>query len=49
LFALGYSLAIMDRNNIGLAALQMNRNLHFSTSIYRLGAGLFSIGYALWS
>jgi MFS transporter, ACS family, tartrate transporter len=49
LFALGYGVAIMDRNNIGLAALQMNRDRHFSTSIYRLGASLFSIGHALWS
>jgi hypothetical protein len=30
LFALGYGIAIMDRTNIGLAALQMNRDLHFS-------------------
>jgi hypothetical protein len=28
-FALGYEVAIMDRNNIGLAALQMNRDLHY--------------------
>jgi sugar phosphate permease len=49
LFALGYSAAIMARNNVGLAALQMNRDLHFSASIYGFGAGLFSIGYALWS
>src|SRR5271154_192958 len=47
LFALGYGVAIMDRNNIGFAALQMNRDLHFSASIYGFGAGLFSIGYAL--
>ena len=48
LFALGYGVAIMDRNNIGFAALQMNRDLHFSASIYGFGAGLFSIGYALF-
>jgi ACS family tartrate transporter-like MFS transporter len=48
LFALGYGAAIMDRSNIGLAALQMNRDLHFSPSIYGFGAGLFSIGYALF-
>jgi ACS family tartrate transporter-like MFS transporter len=47
LFALGYGVAIMDRNNVGLAALQMNRDLHFSASIYGFGVGLFSIGYAL--
>lgn len=47
LIAVGYGLATLDRNNIGLAALQMNRDLHFSASTYGLGAGLFSIGYAL--
>jgi sugar phosphate permease len=47
LFALGYGVAIMDRTNVGLAALQMNRDLHFSPSTYGFGAGLFSIGYAL--
>jgi hypothetical protein len=36
LFALGYGMAIMDRNNVGLGALQMNRDLHFSASIFRL-------------
>ena len=48
LFGLGYGVALMDRNNIGFAALQMNRDLHFSASIYGFGAGLFSIGYALF-
>ena len=47
LFSLGYGAAIMDRTNVGLAALQMNRDLHFSASIFGFGAGLFSIGYAL--
>jgi MFS transporter, ACS family, tartrate transporter len=47
LFALSYGVAVMDRNNIGFAALQMNRDLHFSASIYGFGAGLFSLGYAL--
>ena len=47
LFALGYGAAIMDRTNVGLAALQMNRDLHFSASTYGFGVGLFSIGYAL--
>ncbi len=48
LFTLGYGAAILDRGNIGLAALQMNRDLHFSASIYGFGAGLFSVGYALF-
>jgi ACS family tartrate transporter-like MFS transporter len=37
----------MDRINISFAALQMNRDLRFSASIYGFGAGLFFIGYAL--
>jgi ACS family tartrate transporter-like MFS transporter len=43
----GYGLAFMDRINISFAALQMNRDLHFSASVYGFGAGLFFIGYAL--
>jgi len=43
----GYGLAYMDRINISFAALQMNRDLHFSASVYGFGAGLFFIGYAL--
>jgi ACS family tartrate transporter-like MFS transporter len=43
----GYGLAYMDRINISFAALQMNRALHFSASVYGFGAGLFFIGYAL--
>jgi MFS transporter, ACS family, tartrate transporter len=43
----GYCLAYMDRINISFASLQMNRDLHFSASVYGFGAGLFFIGYAL--
>jgi ACS family tartrate transporter-like MFS transporter len=43
----GYGLAYMDRLNISFASLQMNRDLHFSASVYGFGAGLFFIGYAL--
>jgi ACS family tartrate transporter-like MFS transporter len=46
LFALGYGIAYMDRVNISFASLQMNRDLHFSASIYGLGAGLFFLSYA---
>jgi ACS family tartrate transporter-like MFS transporter len=48
LFALGFGVSLMDRNNIGFAALQMNRDLHFSASIYGFGAGLFGIGLSLF-
>ncbi len=43
----GYGLAYMDRINISFASLEMNRDLHFSASVYGFGAGLFFIGYAL--
>ncbi len=46
LLALGYGTAYMDRVNISFAALQMNRDLHFSASIYGFGAGLFFVSYA---
>lgn len=43
----GYGLAYMDRINISFASLRMNNDLHFSATVYGLGAGLFFIGYAL--
>jgi MFS transporter, ACS family, tartrate transporter len=46
LIALGYGASYIDRVNISFAALQMNRDLHFSASIYGLGAGLFFLSYA---
>jgi MFS transporter, ACS family, tartrate transporter len=45
--AIGYALAFIDRVNIGFASLRMNSDLHFSATVYGLGAGLFFIGYAL--
>ena len=45
--AVGYGLAYMDRINISFAALQMNKELHFSAAVYGFGAGLFFIGYVL--
>jgi len=46
LIALGYGAAYMDRVNISFASLQMNRNLHFSATVYGFGAGLFFLSYA---
>jgi ACS family tartrate transporter-like MFS transporter len=46
--SIGYGLAYIDRLNLSFASLQMNRDLHFSASVYGLGAGLFFIGYALF-
>jgi len=44
--AIGYGLAMIDRINISFASLRMNSDLHFSATVYGLGAGLFFIGYA---
>lgn len=43
-----YVLNFIDRSNVALAALQMNRDLHFSSSAFGFGAGIFFIGYALF-
>lgn len=46
LIGLGYATAYMDRVNISFAALQMNRDLHFSNTTYGFGAGVFFVAYA---
>ncbi len=46
LLGAGYGMAYMDRQNISFASLQMNQDLHFSASVYGLGAGLFFVSYA---
>src|ERR1043166_2819472 len=43
-----YIVAYVDRTNVGLAALQMNRDLNLSSAVYGLGAGIFFVGYALF-
>src|SRR5215470_20164702 len=47
LIGLGYGIAFMDRANISFASIQMNRDLHFSATVYGLGGGLFFVSYAL--
>ena len=47
IIGIGYGLAYMDRINISFASLRMNSDLHFSATVYGVGAGLFFIGYAL--
>src|SRR5512144_1309963 len=42
-----YIVCFLDRVNIGFAALQMNRELGFSPTMYGLGAGIFFLGYVL--
>jgi len=43
-----YVFAYLDRVNVGFAKLQMLDDLHFSESIYGLGAGIFFLGYFLF-
>lgn len=47
LLLLCYTLAYLDRANIGFARLHMLADLGFSESVYGLGAGIFFVGYAL--
>ncbi len=44
LFILNY----IDRINVGIAALQMNKDLGFSPTVYGAGAGIFFVGYFLF-
>ena len=43
-----YIFAHLDRINIGFAKLQMSGDLHFSETVYGLGAGLFFVAYAIF-
>jgi ACS family tartrate transporter-like MFS transporter len=43
-----YVFNFLDRSNVALAALQMNRDLRFSASAFGFGAGIFFIGYSLF-
>ena len=47
LLLLLYFVAYLDRINIGFAAAAMQRDLHFSDSLYGTGAGLFFFGALL--
>jgi len=42
-----YTLAYLDRVNVGFASLEMTRELHFSNQVYGFGAGIFFLGYWL--
>ena len=43
-----YIASYLDRTNVGIAALQMNKAIGLSAAAYGLGAGIFFIGYALF-
>ncbi len=40
-----YTLAYLDRVNVGFAKLQMSADLSFSDAVYGTGAGIFFLGY----
>lgn len=42
-----FAISILDRVNIGFAALQMNSDLGFSSAVFGFGAGIFFFGYFL--
>ncbi|WP_183688734.1 MFS transporter [Rhizobium lusitanum] len=43
-----YLIAFLDRVNIGFAALEMNKDLGFSSTVFGFGAGIFFLGYFLF-
>lgn len=43
-----FMFAFLDRANVGMVAIQMNSDLHFSGAVYGLGAGIFFLGYAVF-
>ena len=43
-----YFIAFVDRVNIGVAALTMNKDLGFSPAEFGFGAGIFFLGYFLF-
>jgi ACS family tartrate transporter-like MFS transporter len=43
-----YIFNFLDRTNVALAALQMNRDLSFSSTAFGFGAGIFFVGYSLF-
>jgi ACS family tartrate transporter-like MFS transporter len=40
-----YTIAYLDRFNVGYASLEMTKELHFSNEVYGFGGGLFFLGY----
>ena len=48
LLALGFIISYLDRVNVGVAALTMNKDLGLTATMFGWGAGLVSIGYAVF-
>lgn len=45
---ISYLAAYLDRVNVGFAKLQMLSDLHYSETVYGLGAGIFFLGYVIF-
>src|SRR5437899_4319809 len=45
---IAYSMAFLDRINVGYAKLTMQQDLQFSDAVYGLGAGIFFITYLMF-
>jgi len=43
-----YTIAYLDRVNVGFAKLEMLDDLHLSETVYGIGAGIFFLGYFLF-
>src|SRR5947207_1221971 len=43
-----YFVSFLDRVNLGFAALQMVRDLHFSATVFGIGGGIFFVSYFLF-
>ena len=43
-----YVISVIDRSNVGIAALQMVQDIHLSPAMFGLGAGMFFVGYTLF-
>ncbi len=48
LILLAYTVATIDKVNVGFAKLQMGHDLGLSNSMYGFGAGVFFVGYCLF-
>jgi MFS transporter, ACS family, tartrate transporter len=46
--ALLFLVSLVDRANVGFAALTMNKDLGFSPTVFGFGAGVFFIGFAIF-
>jgi ACS family tartrate transporter-like MFS transporter len=43
-----YFVAYLDRVNLSFAALEMNKDLKFTSTVYGIGAGAFSLPTSCW-